>query len=341
MPLSLAEAIPAIRSGQSLERDEMRAIMDEMVSGSVPDPLIAELLGALHQKGETVGELVGAALALRERMEVLQSTRSGIVDTCGTGGSGIPVFNISTVAALIAAAAGATVAKHGNRRSSGTSGSSDVLAELGVNVQAPLPVVQRCLEQLGLCFCFAPLHHPSVRNVMNVRRSLSHPTLFNWLGPLCNPARAEFQLLGSGQAATHRILAEALREIGVRQAAVVHSRDGLGELSGGAITDGWWIEQDSMRPVTFESSEFGLPPAPLEGLLVSDPASSANRIREVLAGSPGPARSIALLNAAAVLLVCGRAESPREAALQAAEAVDSGRARQLLADLVRLTRSGS
>lgn len=334
---TVPDAIDELRNGRDLSREMMAGAMARLMGGEVPASEVAEFLALLHRKGESVDELVGAAECLRQHMQPIESRRTGITDTCGTGGSGANTFNISTGAALVAAAAGIVVAKHGNRRSTGSSGSSDVLAELGVNVQAGLPVVSRCLDELGLCFCFAPLHHPSVRHVMEVRRSLPHPTIFNWIGPLCNPARATFQLLGAGRREHHRKLAEALAWFAPDRALVVHSRDGVGEISTGAVTDGWWIEAGALKPRELDGAELGCQPAPLDKLRVNSPAESAAMIRSVLAGEPGPARDVTRLNAAAVLWVAGHAADLNAGWFQAGEAIDSGAASRLLAALVRIS----
>ncbi len=334
---AVTEALDQLRLGRDLSRELTFDAMARLMGGEVPPGQVAELLTLLHRKGESVDELVGAAACLRQHMQPILSVRSEITDTCGTGGSGANTFNISTAAALVAAAAGVAVAKHGNRRSTGTSGSSDVLAELGVNVQAGLPVVTRCLDELGLCFCFAPLHHPSVRHVMEVRRALPHPTIFNWIGPLCNPARAEYQLLGAGRHEHHRKLADALLQFDPARALVVHSRDGIGEVSTGASTDGWWIEAGSISACELEGRSVGAGPAGLDQLRVSNPAESAAMIRDVLAGQPGPARDITLLNAAAVLWVAGKCPDWRSGLPLAAEAIDSGAASRTLRDLAKLT----
>jgi anthranilate phosphoribosyltransferase len=331
------DALDLLRDGNDLPRGLMSDAMARLMGGDVPAGQVAELLALLHHKGESVDELVGAATCLREHMQPIVSRRTAVTDTCGTGGSGANTFNISTAAALVAAAAGVAVAKHGNRRSTGTSGSSDVLAELGVNVQAGLRVVTRCLDELGLCFCFAPLHHPSVRHVMDVRRSLLHPTIFNWIGPLCNPARAKYQLLGAGRREHHRKLAEALAQFEPAQALVVHSRDGIGEVSTGAATDGWWIEAGSISSCELDGQSIGSGATGLDQLRVENPVQSAAVIRDVLAGQPGPARDITLLNAAAVLWVANKCPDWRSGLPLAAEAIDCGAASRTLRDLAKLT----
>ena len=190
----------------------MTAVFDSIMQGEGTDSKIKALLVALHQKGETVDELAGAAAALRKHMTPIRTRRENCVDTCGTGGGNSGTFNISTAAAIVAASAGASVAKHGNRRSTSSSGSADVLAELGVKVDCTVEVTQKCLDQLGLCFCFAPLFHPSVKNVMKVRKSLDHPTIFNLIGPLCNPANAPYQILGAGRPETRETIARGTRQ---------------------------------------------------------------------------------------------------------------------------------
>ncbi len=335
------QATEILLAGGNLQRQQMYELTGLFMSGTVASETIARLLTLLHHKGETVDELAGAALSLRQHMAPIHSVRENVVDTCGTGGSGVGTFNISTAAAIVAASAGASVAKHGNRRSTSRSGSSDVLEHLGVNIQAPLPVVQRCLDELGLCFCFAPLHHGSVRHVMEVRRSLPHPTIFNLLGPLCNPASAAFQLLGAGRGETMPLLAEALAVLGTRRALVVHSRDGIGELSASAVTDGILVENGGLNPASFSPEQFGLGRSALRELIVDSPGASARMIRNVLRGAAGPAADVVRMNAAVVLWVCGASADVESGFAMAEQAIQGGRSLQLLADLSRMTSAAT
>ena len=284
----------------------MTQVVNAFMRGDCSDKQIEALLVALHEKGETVEELAGAASALRMHMNPIQTRRENVVDTCGTGGGKAGTFNISTAAAIVAAAAGASVAKHGNRKSTSKTGSADVLIELGVNIECSVETVQKCLDQLGLCFCFAPLFHPSVKHVMNVRRKLPHPTIFNLIGPLCNPANAPFQVLGAGRGETRNLLAEALSLLGTTRSIVVHSRDGLGEISISDLTDvsevqGKYVTEGKVAP-----EDFGITRGNLTMLSASDPAESAEKIQRVLAGHSGPTRDVVVANAAAALAGCAR-----------------------------------
>lgn len=212
----IGASIRRVVATKDLTLDETTEVMDAVMRGQCSEAEMAQLLTALHEKGETVDEVAGAAAALRRHMTPIQSVCTDVLDTCGTGGDGSGTFNISTAAALVIAAAGVPVAKHGNRGMTSKSGSADVLAALGVNIDADVGTVQRCLDELGICFCFAPLMHPSMKHVLAVRRSLDIPTIFNLLGPLCNPARARYQLLGVGRSELRDCLSAALLRLGTR-----------------------------------------------------------------------------------------------------------------------------
>ena len=206
----LDEFLRLARTNQDLSQDQMQQAITWMLAGMVPDEEIGQLLLALRQKGESVSELVGAVRAMRMMMTPIRSSQAGLLDTCGTGGDGAKTFNISTAAAIVAAAAGASVAKHGNRKITSATGSADVLSELGVKIDATREVVESNLKELGICFCFAPMLHPAMKHVATVRRSLTVPTLFNYLGPLCNPAGAAFQIIGVGKKDLQTKMAEAV-----------------------------------------------------------------------------------------------------------------------------------
>jgi anthranilate phosphoribosyltransferase len=340
-----------LSAGQDLTVEEMARAIEEIVCGRVPEGQIGLLLTLLHEKGETCDEIAGAALALRRQMTPICTSRQGVIDTCGTGGDSSGTFNISTAAAIVTAAAGVPVAKHGNRRITSRTGSADVLRELGVNIDASVACVERCLDELGLCFCFAPLLHQSMKHVAEVRRKLAFPTIFNLLGPLANPAGARFQLLGVGKPHLRPLLAEALARLGVERALVVCGEDGLDEVTlagttfvseiGPALTPGPSPGTGEGRYVhesTWTPAEFGVPRAGLETMQVDGPEASAAMIREILAGRTGPPRDIVVINAAAALWTAGKAATPREAAQLAAEAIDSGSARDLLARLAQASR---
>lgn len=333
----IIESTKIAKSGQSLNREQMTEVVDAIMKGNCLDEQIEGLLVALHEKGETVEELAGAASALRMHMNPIETRRENVVDTCGTGGGKSGTFNISTAAAIVAAAAGGSVAKHGNRKSTSKTGSADVLTELGVNIQCSNATVKKCLDQLGLCFCFAPLFHPSVKHVMNVRKKLSHPTIFNLIGPLCNPANAPFQVLGAGRGETRQLLAEALAMLGTKRSIVVHSRDGLGEISISDITDVSEVQGKYITEGTLAPKDFGITSGNHTLLSASDPAESAEKIQRVLAGHSGPTRDIVIANAAAALWVSGLCDGLESGAERAGRAIDNGQATEMLKELKELT----
>jgi anthranilate phosphoribosyltransferase len=322
-----------LAAGQHLSRDEMAQLVDAMFSATMSEQEIALALTALREKGETADEILGAATVMRQRMTRIASRHEAFIDTCGTGGDRSGTFNISTAAAIVTAAAGLPVAKHGNRSFSSKTGSADVLRELGVNVEAPLAVVERCLDELGLCFCFAPLWHPSMKQVAAVRGKLGFPTIFNLLGPLVNPAGAPFQLVGVGRAEVRPMIAAALAALGTRRALVVHGADGLDELTISGATHVAEARTDARRDFAWTPADFGLAPGSLDALRVDGPQQSAAIIREVLAGKSGAAREIVVLNSAAALWTAERYDELPKAAAAAAAAIDTGAARELLARL--------
>jgi anthranilate phosphoribosyltransferase len=332
--------IGIVEAGGHLSLEQMAATMGHIMDGACEDDQIARLLTALHRKGENVAEVAGAASAMRQRMTPIRSIRRDLIDTCGTGGDGSKTFNISTTAALVAAAAGVHVAKHGNRGMTSRSGSADVLAALGVNVEANVAQVEACLDELGICFCFAPLLHTAMKHVSAVRKRLGTPTIFNILGPLVNPASAPFQLLGVGHANLQPLLAQALRLLGVRRALVVHGTDGLDEVTLGGATDVIELSDGRLRPFQWRPTDFGLEPAPRDTMVVDGPAESAEIIRGILAGRSGPPRDIVLANAAAAIWTAGRSPSLHECVRLAAEAIDTGAARDLLKRLAARTSVG-
>lgn len=337
--MNINHLLGRVSAGRDLSLDEMAGAVDGIMQGRWTEAEIALLLTALKAKGETVDELAGAARAMRRHMTPIRSRHEVIVDTCGTGGTASGTFNISTTAALVTAAAGVPVAKHGNRRVTSRSGSADVLRELGVNIEAPVACVERCLDELGICFCFAPLLHGAMKHVAPVRRKLGVSTIFNMLGPLANPAGAPFQVLGVGHAAWQPLIAGALARLGTRRALVVRGDDGLGEITLATTTQVSDVRGAAVRRFAWTPADFALPVTALDELQVADASASAAVVRRVLAGQPGPARNIVVINAAAAILVTGRAAGPVEAAVLAAGAIDSGAARDLLARLVEMTNA--
>ncbi len=295
-----------------------------MMRGEWSDEEMGLLLLGLAAKGEAVSELVGAAAAMRKCMVGIRTSRTGLLDTCGTGGGGSKTFNVSTTAAIVAAAAGVPVAKHGNRSITSRSGSADVLGQLGVNLDATREQVEACLEELGLCFCFAPMAHPAMRHVAAIRKQLARPTLFNLLGPLVNPAGAEYQLLGVVRPELERVIAEAIQELGTKRTLVVRGEEGLGDVSCCGPTRVTEVTPGAIEQTTWHPSDFGLECAPLEELEVSGPEESAAVVLQLLAGKLGAPRTMVVLNAAAGLIAARVESDPRRAAERAAEAIDSG-----------------
>ena len=336
----IREATQQVNSGQSLEQEQMTGVVDDIMQGNCKASEITALLVALHEKGESVEELAGAAMAMRKHMTPIRTKRENLIDTCGTGGAMSGTFNISTAAAIVAASAGASVAKHGNKKSTSKTGSADVLKMLGVNIECSIETVQKCLDQLGLCFCYAPLFHPSVKNVTNVRKKLKHPTIFNLLGPLCNPAGAQYQVLGAGRSETREKLAKALALLGTERSIVVHSRGGLGEISNCGITDVSEIIGKQVRTAELVPKDFGMEESTLVMLKVNNPLESADAIRRILDGHAGPRRDIVVMNAAAALWVAGICDGLAIAVERCRTAIDNGQAKQMLKDLAEITNKG-
>jgi anthranilate phosphoribosyltransferase len=327
-----------VSSGDSLAQDEMEQVIDLLLRGEAAESQIAVLLTALHHKGEAADEIAGAARAMRRHMTRLKTTRPRVLDTCGTGGVGSELFNISTAAAIVVAAAGVPVAKHGNRSITSKSGSSDVLAALGINIEASAAVVERCLNELGICFCFAPAFHPAMKHVAPVRKQLGFATIFNLLGPLCNPAGATRQLLGVGKRELHRTMAEVLAKLGTEHAVVVHGTDGIGEVSLSAATEVIEVTGSALRSFAWRSEDFGLTTAANDSFRIATAVESAALIRRVLAGEKGPPRDVVVLNAAAALWTAQVDASLQTCAERAAAAIDSGNAQRLLDRWSELTR---
>jgi anthranilate phosphoribosyltransferase len=331
-------ALDQLVAGESLSATVMEQAVTAMMQGDVPFHDMARFLTLLHEQGETVDELTGAARAMRAQMTPIRHRRSLVIDTCGPGGHGSGTFNISTAAAIVTAAAGVPVAKHGNRSITSKTGSADALSALGVNILAPVEVVERCLNELGLCFCFAPSLHPAMKHVGAVRKSLPFRTIFNLLGPLCNPAGAAYQLLGVGKSEMLELLAGALAQLGTTRSLVAWGEDGIGELSLAAPTTVVEVTPAGLQRFTWTAADFGLAAADRSSFLVDTPEESATLIRSVLAGAPGPARDIVVLNAAAALWTVGVSPSPKTCAQLAQNAIDSGTAGELLERLIAVSQ---
>ncbi len=340
------EALKRLGEGYDLTVDQASAAVAEIMGGGTAEVEIAAFLTALRIKGEIADELAGAVRAARDHMTPWNGPDLPLLDTCGTGGDGACMLNVSTAAAIVVAATGVPVAKHGNRSASGNSGSAEVLTELGINIEAEPTVLYRCLSELGITFLFAPRFHPALRFAAPVRRRLPFRTLFNLVGPLANPARPRYQLVGVTSLRLADLVAKTLASLGIERAAIVTSlalegedggrgcsiedASGIDEVALDRPTRVRWVEAGRVRSEVWTGADFGLLPAEIAELRVSGPTESAHRIRKLLWGEPGPARNVVLANAAAALRVAGRVETLAQGVILAAEAIDTGSAARLV-----------
>jgi anthranilate phosphoribosyltransferase len=333
------EAIHKLVEKTDLSKQETYECVLEIMSGTTSEALISAFLTALRMKGETVPEIAGAALAMREKATTITTKHSNVIDTCGTGGDGLGTFNISTAAAIVAASAGAIVAKHGNRAVSSKSGSADVLKALGVNIDIPKEKIEQCLNEIGIGFLFAPMLHPAMKYAGPVRKELGMRTIFNVLGPLTNPAGAKRQLLGVYRRGLTDVLAKVLLDLGTERALVVHGNGGMDEISTIGETGISEINGGEIRTFTLHHDSVGIPSAGLADLAGGDAGENAAIIRNVLEGRPGAQKDIVVLNAGAALFVAGISGSIVEGIRAANEAVGSGASAKKLNDLVDLTNA--
>ncbi len=325
----LKEALGKVIAGGSLSSGEARAAFETIMDGRAPAARLAAFLVALRMRGETVTEIAAFARVMRERATPVRSDRAAVLDTCGTGGDEAGTFNISTLAAIVAAAGGAAVAKHGNRSISSRCGSADLLQGLGIRVDAPVPAMERALREVGLAFLFAPALHGAMRHAAEVRRDLGVRTVFNLLGPLTNPAGAARQLLGVYDPAWVERLAHALKELGSERAMVVHG-DGLDEIALHGETKVAELKDGTVRVYTLRPEDAGFARARLRDIRGGDVQENVTIARGVLRGEKGPRRDVVLLNAAAALLVAGRAGDLGEGVALASRALDSGDAARVV-----------
>jgi anthranilate phosphoribosyltransferase len=333
----LTEAIEALASRRDLSAEQAAAVLAEIMEGNASEVQTAAVLIALRTKGETVDELVGLATTMRRLATPVRTSRENLIDTAGTGG-GRPTFNVSTTAALIAAGAGCAVAKHGNRSATGLSGSADVLEALGVRIDLGPEAVAHCIEQAGFGFMFAPAHHGATRFVVPVRKELAVRTIFNFLGPLTNPAGATRQVIGVSDAAFLDTIAGALARLGAAKALVVSSADGLDEMSTSGTTRVVEVDGPGVEAYEVSPEDFGLPRARPEDLAGGTPDRNAETARRIFGGERGPQRDLAVLNAGAAIYVADRAESLRDGVRAAEAAIDDGRTAAVLERLVEMTR---
>jgi anthranilate phosphoribosyltransferase len=334
----LTEAIDLLAARRDLSVDQTAAVLAEIMGGNASETQTAAVLIALRTKGETVDELVGLATTMRRLATPVTTGRDDLIDTAGTGG-GRPTFNVSTTAALIAAGAGCAVAKHGNRSATGLSGSADLLEALGVRIDLTPPAVARCIEEAGFGFMFAPAHHSATRFVVPVRKELAVRTIFNFLGPLTNPAGATRQVIGVSDPAFLPTIAGALARLGARKALVVSSTDGLDEMSTSASTTVVEVDGPDLRSSEVAPEDVGLARSPFEAVAGGTPEHNAAVTRRIFAGEGGPARDVSVLNAGAAIYVAGRADTLADGVRQAEQALDTGRATEALDTLVALTQS--
>jgi anthranilate phosphoribosyltransferase len=329
--------IEKLQRRQDLTVDEAAAAMDEIMEGRAQPAQIAGLLVALAMKGERPSEVVGLARTMRARATRLAREHADVFDTCGTGGDRAHTFNVSTVSALVVAACGVRVAKHGNRSVSSRCGSADLFEALGVNIGAPAPVVERCLDEAGMAFFFAPTFHPSMRHAAPARKDLGVRTAFNLLGPLTNPAGAARQLVGVPRPELTELVARSLGLLGSTRAWVVHGADGLDEISTTGYTKVSEYRGGAVNTFYLHPADAGLPKASPEALRGGDAAENARIARDVLGGARGPARDIVLLNAGASLLIADAARDIADGIRRATDALDSGRAGAILERLTKLS----
>ena len=333
----LTEAIDALASRRDLTTEQMAGVLAEIMAGNASEPETAAVLIALRTKGETVDELVGLAETMRRFAAPVKTARGGLVDTAGTGG-GRQTFNVSTTAALIAAGAGCAVAKHGNRSATGLSGSADVLEALGVRIDLKPDAVARCIDEVGFGFMFAPAHHGATRFVVPVRKELAVRTIFNFLGPLTNPAGARRQVIGVSDPNFLEPIAGALARLGADKALVVSSTDGLDEMSTSSTTRVVEVDGEDVRAYEVAPEELGIARAEATALGAGTPDVNAEITRRIFAGDDGPARDVAVLNAGAAIYVSGTVETLEEGVRAAEAAIDDGRAARALENLVNLTK---
>ncbi|MSQ15155.1 MAG: anthranilate phosphoribosyltransferase [Dehalococcoidia bacterium] len=334
----IREAIDALVAGRSLSTEEGSAVMEEIMTGEATPAQFGAFVTALRLKGETIDEITGMAQVMREKA-LRVDFRGPVVDTCGTGGDGAGTFNFSTAAAFVAAGAGLTVAKHGNRAMSSQCGSADVLEALGVKIDLVPEQVKQCLEQVGMGFMFAQTFHPSMRFAAGPRREIGIRTVFNILGPLTNPAGAQYQVLGVADPRFAPKMAQALQRLGSIHALVVHSSDGLDELSLCGTTTVYELADSAIREYLFAPEELGLTRCKLEDIKGGSAQENAEILKQLLTGKSGAIRDMAALNAAAALVAGDKVSGLKDGLAMAYKSIDSGAAMSKVEQLVKLSQS--
>ena len=336
--MKIQNALKKVLDKVDLKEEEMVSIMTQIMEGQVKDSQLGSLLTALRIKGESIEEIAGAAIVMRDKSENINVSRTEtIVDTCGTGGDGANTFNISTAAAFVVAGCGLTVAKHGNKAVSSLSGSADVLRCLGVNIDADKLTVEKCLDEIGIGFLFAPMMHGAMKYAAGVRKELGFRTIFNLLGPLTNPAGANAQVIGIYDSSRLKQIASVLKLLGTRQAFVVHGSDGLDEITLTGTTNVCELVNGQVKEYTLEPENFELTACKAKDISGGTPEENANIIKNILSGEQGPKRDIVLMNASAAICAGGIAENLKVAMHLARQSIDTGLAEKKLNDLCRLS----
>ncbi len=335
----IKEAISRVVMGDNLSTEEAGAVMEEIMEGRATDAQIGSLLTGLRLKGETVEEILGCAQVIRDKSFPFHTRNIQLVDTCGTGGDGTGTFNISTTAAFVVAGAGFSVAKHGNRSVSSQSGSADVLKALGVNIELTPEETERVLDRVGISFLFAPVFHQAMKYAIGPRREIGIRSIFNILGPLTNPARANYQVLGVYDEGLTETIASVLDHLGVKGACVVHGAGGLDEVSTLGPSKITLLNEGEIKTFYISPEDFGIPKSSILDIKGNDPLYNADITRLVLNGEKGPAREVVLLNAAAALIAVGAAVNFFEGIKLAANVIDKGLAREKMNQLIAISNS--
>jgi len=339
MSTTIQNCLKQLQQGKMLSQQQAQHAFQEIMQGHATSAQIGGLLMALSVLGETHDVLTGAAKAMRAASSQVMPRTSSLLDTCGTGGDGASTFNISTTVAFVVAACGQAVAKHGNRAISSRSGSADVLQTSGVHLDLSPEQVAQCIDDTGIGFLFAQNHHPAMRHAIGTRKELGVRTVFNLLGPLTNPANADYQVLGVFSKDKLMMVAQTLLDLGIKRALVVHGRDGMDEITTTDISDAVWVEQGQpLRAFEIDPTAFGIPYSNPESLAGGGPKENLAIMHAILAGEPGAGRDIVLLNAAAALWVSGKADSIAQGLAQAATAIDNHHAIHQLRSLITWTQ---
>ncbi len=336
----LDSAINKISQGSVLTEKEMEFVMRDVMSGNANDDQIASLLTGLAERGESVSEITGAARIMREMASAITAPDKAL-DCCGTGGDGVGTYNVSTAVALVSAACGVPIAKHGNRAASSKSGAADVLEALGVNLDVSPTHLETALEKFNFCFLMAPHHHTAMKHVMPVRKALGFRTIFNLLGPLANPAGTKFQLIGVFDKKWLRPMAEVLNNLGTTRAWIVHGRDGLDEITTTDKTDVAILDNGQITEKTISPEDFGLKITSVDGLLGGNAQENADAMTGLLNGEPSAYRDIVLANTSAVLNINGKVKTMVDGVTMAAKAIDNGAAKQVLESYIAFTKEVS